>query len=565
MNAGNHRQNVCHQQSGRSNTYLLEQSFEQMLRIGANKTYRINDVKVKYDESRVKVDDSDPEKWRFIFPKDSTSKDTWVEMRKERFNPYTTEDQSIDTLYSDVFPTEERVIVQFYGKQFKTPRDERAYISGDLPEGKVYQYGQKVYELHKTIDVVQSAINKVVELEMKDYSTQYPPPHDIGLTDKGTEETTAIKMTATEKYQMALAVGYQDGGDKVNAHQDLGHNKGRIYSFTMCDPVKKKRFFQIVSRETKTENSRLLLSIETVHGLILTMGPDMQDPEKGLLHKVPGTKEAGRRINFTIRPLQGGAIIPLGDRRATLDKQEQQRVLFQLNHAPAKTPADKIVLGDQTYTNPILFSRNIQTNQTLGYYAWFPQYSVFSNWATAPTNGFPTSEHAFIYEKLTRYCGIERKAARAELNKNPSPEVAKKIGREHLMSDEKLADYNRGGNVECMMAALRYKFRDEGLKKKLLSTGDKFLVENADWDKIWGVGKPVKNPYSLIIDYTQYPGKNLLGEALMQVRRELNEQNKPKQLESHKRKLKRKEGRKLKEKVGRKKMKGRGFWGIFNL
>ena len=60
-----------------------------------------------------------------------------------------------------------------------------------------------------------------------------------------------------------------------------------------------------------------------------------------------------------------------------------------------------------------------------------------------------------------------------------------------------------------MVKALQAKFtQHEQLKKLLLSTGDRKIVENTTFDYDWGCGK----------DGT---GKNLLGLALMEVRGQL--------------------------------------------
>jgi len=65
-----------------------------------------------------------------------------------------------------------------------------------------------------------------------------------------------------------------------------------------------------------------------------------------------------------------------------------------------------------------------------------------------------------------------------------------------------------------MVDALRAKFtQNEKLKELLLSTGDKVIVENAPNDYQWGIGA----------DGT---GKNLLGLALMEVRKEIAESQK---------------------------------------
>ena len=64
--------------------------------------------------------------------------------------------------------------------------------------------------------------------------------------------------------------------------------------------------------------------------------------------------------------------------------------------------------------------------------------------------------------------------------------------------------------VNVMMTALRYKFiQNESLKRYLLETGDKVLIENSLYDDFWGIGK-------------DGVGRNQLGTCLMTVRQELS-------------------------------------------
>lgn len=64
-----------------------------------------------------------------------------------------------------------------------------------------------------------------------------------------------------------------------------------------------------------------------------------------------------------------------------------------------------------------------------------------------------------------------------------------------------------------MMDLLREKFRQSPYKEKLLATGEMFLCEGNTWhDLIWGCCKCAKHNWS---------GKNALGELIMKVRMEL--------------------------------------------
>ena len=61
--------------------------------------------------------------------------------------------------------------------------------------------------------------------------------------------------------------------------------------------------------------------------------------------------------------------------------------------------------------------------------------------------------------------------------------------------------------------------QNESLKKALLETGEKILVEASPYDKIWGIGLSADDPRAT--DPDQWEGTNWLGEVLMQVRQEI--------------------------------------------
>ena len=79
--------------------------------------------------------------------------------------------------------------------------------------------------------------------------------------------------------------------------------------------------------------------------------------------------------------------------------------------------------------------------------------------------------------------------------------------------DEKKFDIVVRGNV--------YKFMSNpDLKKQLLATGDKIIVEGSPTDTVWGVGLHYAN--SKIEDEKNWDGENLLGKAIMKARELIN-------------------------------------------
>jgi ribA/ribD-fused uncharacterized protein len=63
--------------------------------------------------------------------------------------------------------------------------------------------------------------------------------------------------------------------------------------------------------------------------------------------------------------------------------------------------------------------------------------------------------------------------------------------------------------------------QNEDLKKKLIDTGDAYLVECARTDKIWTCG--IKLDDDRRFDASNWDGQNILGFALMEVRNQLKD------------------------------------------
>jgi ribA/ribD-fused uncharacterized protein len=101
-----------------------------------------------------------------------------------------------------------------------------------------------------------------------------------------------------------------------------------------------------------------------------------------------------------------------------------------------------------------------------------------------------------------------------------TPKQIKALGRIVKNFDESVWKQNR---YSIAIKGNLNKFsQNKNLKKFLLGTKNKVIVEASPYDKIWGIGmctddKSIENPLF-------WKGKNLLGFALMEVRDSLNYQ-----------------------------------------
>lgn len=102
-----------------------------------------------------------------------------------------------------------------------------------------------------------------------------------------------------------------------------------------------------------------------------------------------------------------------------------------------------------------------------------------------------------------------------------SPREQKRLGRQVTPYDEgKWAEERQ----EVVYRGNLAKFKqNEHLRKLLISTGTKTLVEANPDDRIWGIGLSADDPKAL--NPQEWRGKNLLGKALMRVRDELTQKS----------------------------------------
>ena len=138
-----------------------------------------------------------------------------------------------------------------------------------------------------------------------------------------------------------------------------------------------------------------------------------------------------------------------------------------------------------------------------------------SNWHRSPFTldgiAFSSSEQYFIYRK----CRMFGDAASAQaILDTDDPAAQQRIGRQASGFQPLVWD---GVKQLYMFRALLAKFtQNEDLKRRLLDTGDAYLVECAFTDRIWACGVRLTDPRRL--DISRWRGQNLLGFALMETR-----------------------------------------------
>jgi ribA/ribD-fused uncharacterized protein len=141
--------------------------------------------------------------------------------------------------------------------------------------------------------------------------------------------------------------------------------------------------------------------------------------------------------------------------------------------------------------------------------------SCFSQWwladFTVEGQTYRTAEHWMLAEKARLFGDSE---IREKIIRSKAPAEAKKLGRAVKNFDPTLWDAHK---YDIVRTGNGHKFSQyPDLRRYLLQTGNRILVEASPVDPIWGIGlakddERAANP-------TQWKGENLLGFALMEVR-----------------------------------------------
>lgn len=141
---------------------------------------------------------------------------------------------------------------------------------------------------------------------------------------------------------------------------------------------------------------------------------------------------------------------------------------------------------------------------------WFPRaFEIDGVW-------YATAEHFMMASKAKLFADEK---AHAAILRAKSPAEAKAAGREVKNYDDAKWDRAR---FDAVVRGNVAKFgQHDDLRKFLLSTGDRVLVEAAPRDTIWGIGMGASNPVAK--DPSKWRGRNLLGFALMEARAKLRD------------------------------------------
>ncbi|CAD6571993.1 MAG: hypothetical protein ASARMPREDX12_004847 [Alectoria sarmentosa] len=145
---------------------------------------------------------------------------------------------------------------------------------------------------------------------------------------------------------------------------------------------------------------------------------------------------------------------------------------------------------------------------------WYPSSFTPSPAGTPPMT-FVTTEQYMMYHKAIVFSDQE---IADKIALEPEASKQKALGRMVKGFDNKIWNAKREKIVED---GNWWKFtqpKESDLRKMLLETGDRLLVEASPYDRIWGVGYGAANAEANRNNW----GENLLGKALMRVRDRLH-------------------------------------------
>ena len=145
------------------------------------------------------------------------------------------------------------------------------------------------------------------------------------------------------------------------------------------------------------------------------------------------------------------------------------------------------------------------------------EYGYLSNWHHSPftVDGitYSNTEQYFMAKKAELFGDIK---TMDRILKARTPKECKALGREVSPFDGVVWDAER---YEIMKAGNREKFlQHPDLREKLLATGNAILAEASPLDGIWGI--KLSADAAEDVDPSRWPGMNLQGKLLMELREE---------------------------------------------
>lgn len=146
-------------------------------------------------------------------------------------------------------------------------------------------------------------------------------------------------------------------------------------------------------------------------------------------------------------------------------------------------------------------------------------YRSFSQWYPIKFK----DDYGIIYHNTEQYMMAHKAAlfgdtdTMTDILNETDPAKIKKLGRKVRNFDEDLWHQNRF-NIVFQGNYLKFS-QNPQIKAILLSTDDKLIAEASPYDDIWGIG--LRESIAKNMSRSKWPGKNLLGKALMRVRQEL--------------------------------------------
>lgn len=136
---------------------------------------------------------------------------------------------------------------------------------------------------------------------------------------------------------------------------------------------------------------------------------------------------------------------------------------------------------------------------------WYRRVFVIDGFQYLHVEQYMMSQKAKLFHDAERYTAILRAT---------DPNDCKKLGKLVTPFDPKTWD---AAKYEIVKTGSRAKFeQNPDLKAKLLATGSAILAEASPRDKVWGIGKTAKTAAET--DPSAWPGQNLLGKILMELR-----------------------------------------------